>query len=499
MTRSAGILLPVSALPSAYGIGDLGTAAFSFIDFLVSAGQSYWQVLPLGPTTEAYSFSPYGSFSAFALDQLLLDPEDLVARGYAAKQDCVSLKQAVGPVRYIVTAQAKRVFLKKAYAKFLKQAKPVAYLNFIQTKTWLKDYALFAALSDHFQLPWWEWPEQIRRREPQALVEYQEKLVSKIGFHQFVQWLAAEQWQKLYTYAQVNKIKIIGDIPMFVIHDSVDVWSHPEDFKLDEQYKLPVVAGVPPDLFNDQGQRWGVPVYNWAKMATTGYAWWIERLKRSRELFDLVRLDHFRGFAAYYEIPAAAQDGRSGAWVPGPGQHLFEAVRQALGELPFIAEDLGVITPDVNELLKSLGIPGLRVALIGFMDYPNYGEYSSHNVLQHPENCIAYTTTHDFETVVGWLKNSQGAARDYALRILLGEESDWHWKFIEYTYGSRAELVMVQMQDLLGLDNSARMNFPGTEDIEKNWTWRVAPKVLTKKLAKQLRASTLAAGRCTDK
>lgn len=498
MTRTAGILLPVTALPSAFGIGDFGRSSRAFVDFLNAAGQTYWQILPLGPTHHSYSFSPYGSYSAFALNHLLIDPEDVVARGFAGRQALQALEKKQGAVRYPDVAETKLRFLKKAYAKFVTRRKTQQLRRFVQNNGWVQDYALFTALSEYFQKPWWEWPEAVRRREASALQVWRKKLSEEIHFQCFVQWLAAEQWQAVVDYAHEKNIRIIGDIPMFVIQDSVDVWVHPEEFKLDDQYTMTVVAGVPPDLFNNKGQRWGVPVYDWPTMAETGYRWWVQRLQRSCELFDLVRLDHFRGFAGYYEIPASADDGTVGEWIPGPGKALFAVLQRELGELPFIAEDLGIITPDVTQLLQSVGLPGLRVALIGFMDFPSYGEYSSHNVAHHPENCVAYTTTHDFETFMGWMKDGSGAARDYALRVLGADTTALHWRFLTYVYHSRANLVIAQLQDILGLDNTARMNFPGTEDIKKNWTWRVKPQQLSKKVAADLKKIAVATGRFAD-
>lgn len=507
--RSSGVLLHPTSLPGKYGIGELGESAFEFLKFLNAAHQQLWQVLPLGPT--GYGDSPYQSFSAFAGNPLLISLDKLVEQGLLTAQDVTQVAQNFPAERvdYGPVINAKTSLLQKAYQNF-KDDYPDKhefehFCGFQQD--WLDDYALFMALKIHHGGgPWVNWPSELVQRDPQALEEARQRLADAVGYHKFLQWLFFGQWWAIKTYANMEAgISIIGDIPIFVAHDSADVWANPGLFYLEADGNPTVVAGVPPDYFSATGQRWGNPLYRWDVMARDGYAWWVKRFRAMLTMVDIIRIDHFRGFEAYWEIPASEPTAVKGRWVPGPREHFFEAVRHALGGLPLIAEDLGVITEGVTRLRTQFGMPGMRIVQFGF------GTDSTNPFLPHnyDSNTVVYTGTHDNETTMGWFLRSDTTGttddpetvrreRQYARRYAnIHNDADAHWDFIRLAWGSVADIALVPMQDLLGLGNEARMNFPSSEG--GNWQWRVVDEQLTATIIERLAEMTVLYGRDSDK
>jgi 4-alpha-glucanotransferase len=469
-------------LPSPFGIGDLGPEAYKFVDFLVEAGQTLWQVLPLGPT--GYGDSPYASYSAFAGNTLLISPETLVDDGLLDRADLE--ETPVGPIDFGYAHQLKEKLLARAYQNFHNTDLRSDFAAFTREQSsWLDDYALFRALKDHHGgVAWTEW-------EP--MPDAGERLESQIEAHKFSQFLFFRQWSALRGYCHKHGIKIIGDFPIFVAHDSADVWKNPEQFKLDANGKPLVVAGVPPDYFSSTGQLWGNPLYNWERMQADGFKWWIARVRATFAMVDIARVDHFRGFAACWEIPAGDKTAERGRWVEAPGRELFQSIRQALGELPIIAEDLGVITPDVNALRDELGFPGMRVLQFGFGGDPQTSVDLPHNYVR---NVVAYTGTHDTDTAAGWFNSVPGEGsmrtateideqRRFCLQYLNTTGAEIHWDFIRAVWASVADRAIAPLQDVLGLGSEARMNLPNS--TAGNWAWRYEPGVLTMDLASQLR------------
>ncbi len=500
--RAAGILLHPTSLPSHFGIGDLGPAAHTFADFLVEAGQSLWQMLPLGPT--GYGDSPYACYSAFAGNTLLISPERLVADELLTAEDLSSV--SCSPKTQVNFEKARAVkdeLLTKAYARF--QSAHLLRDQFETFKNdnayWLDDYALFCALKTaNNGDTWHEWEPALAKREEPALSRAREDLQDQVSAEQFFQFLFFTQWDALRVYCSQRGIRLIGDIPFFVAHDSADVWTNQEQFKLDDRDLPLVVAGVPPDYFSSTGQFWGNPIYNWERMSADGFQWWINRFRASLGMFDLVRVDHFRGFAACWEIPAADTTAEGGSWVKAPGKELFESVREAIGELPIIAENLGVITPDVEQLLDEFRFPGMRVLQFAFsgerdnIDLP-------HNY--HP-NAVVYTGTHDNDTTAGWFNSAPGedstrtaseiqSERDFCKRYLNTNGDEIHWDFIRAALASVANTAIIPLQDVLGLGSEARMNLPNS--VEGNWLWRVKEDALTDEIATKLRSLTETYGR----
>ncbi len=486
MSRAGGILLHPTSLPGRFGIGDIGPAAHSFVDFLAESGQVYWQVLPLGPT--GYGDSPYQSFSAFGGNPLLISPQALVAAGLlpAAELDAVPAF-AADRVEYGRVIEHKRGLLERSFALFGARAAPSlrgaldAFAE--ENKEWLDDFALFMALKDaHGGAPWPTWPRELARRDPRAMATWRTKHDTAVRLHTFAQFLFFRQWAALKEYAARRGIRIIGDAPIFVAHDSADCWSHPEFFHLAPDGSPTLVAGVPPDYFSETGQLWGNPLYRWDVLARTGYTWWKQRLRMALRLVDLLRLDHFRGFAAYWAIPGDAPTAETGEWLPGPGAALFDALRSDLGALPIIAEDLGVITPDVDALRERYGLPGMRVLQFAFG-----GDARSRDLPHNYERaCVVYTGTHDNDTTAGWLATAPLKERTHALTYLASSGRDPVWDLIRLAYASVADTAIVPLQDLLGLGSAARMNRPGRAD--GNWTWRFREEVLTDDLRERLRA-----------
>ncbi|CAN5631064.1 4-alpha-glucanotransferase [soil metagenome] len=479
--RSAGILLHPTSLPGPYGIWELGTEAMAFVEFLKESGQKLWQILPLSPT--GGDGSPYSSYSAFAGNPLLISTERLVRDGLVSG----AKKSADGPVDYPAVIPAKTKLLREAYDN----AKPGKEFDaFVEEQSgWLEDYALYMALKGEYDGRTWNlWDEGLVKREPDALEEARRELAEEVRFHQFVQYLFFVHWSDVKEAANEVGIEVIGDIPIFVSHDSADVWARQSLFHLDDSGSPTVVAGVPPDYFSETGQLWGNPLYDWESIKRDGYSWWVERMRMALTLYDVVRIDHFRGFEAYWEIPADAETAREGRWVKGPGKDVFRALEDGLGELPIIAEDLGEITPEVEALRDELGLPGMKVLQFAFSGPDNaflpheYGD----------ANWVIYTGTHDNDTTAGWWNSADHEGRSFARRYL-GKEYVSVPDFVRLAYASVAEKAVVPMQDFLELGPEHRMNTPGT--TEGNWSWRLEESALTPELAERLKSLAETYGR----
>jgi 4-alpha-glucanotransferase len=491
MSRSqAGILLHPTSLPGRFGIGDLGPEAERFLDWAASAGQSIWQVLPLGPT--GLGNSPYLTLSAFAGNPLLISPERLQEDGLV---DPGALKRAPrfpdGRVEFESVGEWKEELLRSAWHG-LRSASPSlrdehrAFAESAEQADWLPSWALFAALKrEHRGEEWSRWEEPIRRRDPDALKAAAERLREEIEFQTFCQFLFARQWDRIRSAAHARGIEILGDAPIYVALDSADVWEHPDLFQLDDRLRPIAVSGVPPDYFSETGQLWGTPLYNWHRMETDGFAWWIRRLKTELRKVDLLRLDHFRGFLAFWSVPAGAPDARAGHWEPGPDIRLFRSLEGALGSLPLIAEDLGEITDDVRGLRDTLGLPGMRVLQFGLGH-----QESEHHPSRVPKRSVAYTGTHDNDTALGWFRSLGAEERKRVVADLRGSDGadppEPHWEMIRVAYETRADRVVVPVQDLLGLGSEARMNTPAK--AEGNWSFRAPPDPWSDERAERLRA-----------
>ncbi len=476
MKRSAGVLLHPTCLPSAFGIGDLGPAAHAYLDWLDAADVAWWQVLPLHPPGPGNS--PYSATSTFAGNPLLISPALLLDDGLLVPDDLDDRPELTNEwVDFPVVIPWKRRILRRAFDRFDRQAGPLAAeLARFRTsnRSWLDDYALFAALkTEHGGAPWYEWPSDLAGREPGALEAWRADHEDEIEYEVFVQVLFHRQWSALKEHAADVGIGILGDVPIFVAHDSAEVWAHPELFQMDESRNPSVVAGVPPDYFSPTGQLWGNPLYDWSRMAEDGYAWWIERLRHTLSTVDLVRLDHFRGFAAYWEVPATADVATNGRWVQGPGRRFFDAVSSALDGLPFVAEDLGDITDDVVALRDDLGLPGMAVLHFGFSDNPR----SSFIPYSHVRNRVVYTGTHDNNTTLGWFLEDASDGERRLVRSYVGSDcSEVNWDLTRLAMGSVADLAVVPHQDLAGLGADCRMNTPAV--AEGNWSFRLMPWML---------------------
>ncbi len=502
--RSSGILLHPTSLPGKFGVGDLGDAAYAFIDFLAASRQSLWQVLPLGPT--GYGDSPYQCFSAFAGNTLLISPERLVDEGLLAASDFArSPKFPAERIDFGEAIKYKNTLLRKAFENF-KHTTDVSLRGGFETfaqqsASWLDDYALYRALKDAGRgAAWNKWEPPLVRREPAALADAREELYDAVEAQKFYQFLFSKQWSALKAYGHERGIKIVGDIPIFVAHDSADVWTNPFLFKLDDMGAPRVVAGVPPDYFSATGQLWGNPLYVWERMQADGFRWWIERVRATFETVDILRIDHFRGFAACWEIPGGDPTAERGRWVPAPGRELFTAIKRALGELPIIAEDLGVITPDVEALRDDFGFPGMRILQFSFGGDPRNIDLP-HNYIR---NVAVYTGTHDNDTTVGWFKSEAGEGstrndeqiereRGFCKKYLDTDGKEIHWDFIRAVFASVANTAIVPLQDVLGLGTEARMNLPAS--TSGNWAWRYKAAALTDKLSARLREMTELYGR----
>jgi 4-alpha-glucanotransferase len=494
MKRASGILLPVASLPSEYGIGCFDECAYEFIDRLASAGQSYWQILPMGPT--GYGDSPYQSFSTFAGNPYFISLKELVKKGYLTEQDCNQPGADDKYIRYDLLYQNRFRVLRKAFAASAIETDK-GYNKFVQDNAdWLPDYALFMAIKDAKSgQSFLEWEEPIRRRESQAMVSYKNKLLDDVNFYQFLQYEFSCQWQKLKSYANEKGIQIIGDIPIYVALDSADVWANPALFQLDKNGTPIGVAGCPPDAFSATGQLWGNPLYNWKKHKETGYQWWISRIRNCYTWYDMVRIDHFRGFDEYYAIPYGDSTAEFGKWEPGPGMDLFEALKRELGELSIIAEDLGFLTDSVRKLLADSGFPGMKVLQFAF----DSREDSDYLPYHYGRNSVVYTGTHDNATTFSWWKELPPADKSVALRYMNRKKSASRkkltWNLVCLAMSSVSDLCIVPMQDYLCLPNTARINMPST--LGGNWQWRMEREAFTVKLAEKIRRMTKLYGRCS--
>ncbi len=497
--RRSGILLHPTSLPSRFGIGDLGDAAYRFVDWLAAAGQTYWQILPLSPT--GYADSPYQALSAFAGNPMLISPERLAQAGHLSPADWRDLPDFPDDrVDYGAVIPFKTDLLNRAFANFRDHApapERAAFARFCAAHAaWLDDVALFLALKEaHALRPWYTWETELARREATALARARTSLGEAIANQQYRQWQFFEQWLALKNYANARGVRLIGDMPIYVAMDSADVWAHPHQFQLDRHLQPIAVAGVPPDYFSATGQLWGNPLYRWKVMAKDGYAWWIERFKMAFTQADIVRIDHFRGFYDYWEVPAGEPTAVKGRWVKGPGAALFRAVTAALGEVAIIAEDLGdfdaASRAGVDALQAEFGYPGMKVLQFAFDGDPNNLFLPHH----WTREVVAYTGTHDNDTVVGWYQvTSTERERDWVRRYLARDGTDIAWDLIRLTWSSVAHTAMTTAQDLLGLGHAARMNTPSTTGAP-NWCWRMLPGALNESLAARLREMTALYGR----
>ena len=486
--RSSGILLHPTSLPGSFGSGDFGSSSFRFVDWLASVGQTYWQMLPLGEIGPGNS--PYMSSSAFAGSVLLIDLEELSSQSWLEAKDIIPLPAfGVNQIDFGLIKSYRMERLKLAAKRFF--AKPdkhqlAAFHAYCKKeKGWLEDYALFNVIgSQHPMREWPEWPEELVRRDVKVIASFKSTFSDELNFWKFTQWCFARQWEKLKGYANQRGVRIVGDVPIFVAYHSADVWAHQELFQLDSSGKRTVVAGVPPDYFSETGQLWGNPLYRWEAHEATDYEWWILRMRHAFSLFDLVRVDHFRGFADYWAVPADELTAMNGSWMPGLGEKLFEAFRNAFGELPIIAEDLGLITPDVIELRDKFELPGMRILQFAFGDDDRNYFLPHHYVA----NSVAYTGTHDNDTTMGWWSTASDHERGFAMHYLACDGNDINWTMISALSASAAHIVIFPLQDIIGLGSEHRMNFPGTSD--GNWGWRFAWDQLNSDCAERLSTVT---------
>ena len=481
--RSSGILLHPTSLPSSGGIGDFGPEAYAFLDFLADAKQRLWQILPLSPP--GLGDSPYSAISAFAGNPLLVSLHRLVEWGWIKEKRLNSSSANSRRVDFEAVKAYKLPLLREAAQNFLEaeNGDRRRFENFKRENSWwLDDFVLFEVMRDIYKgASWSTWPRGLARREAEALRNFGLQYQRELEVERVIQFAFFEQWRALRLYASQHGIRIIGDVAIFVNYDSADVWRYPETFYLDENLQPTVVAGVPPDAFSATGQRWGNPLYRWDVCRATGYQWWVERMSWALQNFDMVRLDHFRGFESFWEIPASEPTAVKGRWVAGPKDDLFNALRERLGDLPFIAEDLGMITPEVYALRDRLGVPGMKVLQFGFGD-PGAHIYLPQNF---PVNCVVYTGTHDNDTTVGWWKSSATEEEKRSAAAYLGDSSDGiQWAFIRAAFASVARLAVVPLQDVLGLNSDSRMNTPSQSN--GNWRWRYQPGALTPALAEKL-------------
>jgi 4-alpha-glucanotransferase len=488
--RAAGVLLHPTSLPGPYGIGDLGDELLAFLDWAKKAALHIWQVLPLN--APGYGNSPYGCLSSYAGNPLLISPQRLLDDGLLPSAAIVGISNS-GKLDFEAVAAAKNELLRRSFKHFAEHASEAqreAFASFVSDNTWLPDWALYASLKKrHGGAPWTSWPAALVAREPDAMAAAQKELADEIRFHEYVQWLFFTQWASVRKAAQERGIQIMGDVPIYVAADSADVWANREIFQLNEQGEPDVVAGVPPDYFSATGQRWGNPLYRWDYLRETNYAWWVARFRAALQFADIVRVDHFRGFAAYWEIPASEPTAINGRWMPGPGRELFDAIRKAVGALPIVAEDLGHITAEVHELRKAIGVPGMKILQFAFAQ-PD----SPHLPHHYEPQTVVYTGTHDNDTARGWYDQASDEERQTAA-LYLGVHSaeELPWTLIRTAYTSVADTAIVPAQDILALGNEARMNLPGEE--KDNWSWRLEEGALTDELADELRKLAEVSGR----
>ncbi|HEY6881052.1 MAG TPA: 4-alpha-glucanotransferase [Polyangiales bacterium] len=493
--RACGLLLHPTSLPGPHGNGDLGPEAYAFVDFLARAGQRWWQMLPVNPVGPG--FSPYSGVSAFAGNPLLISLRGLVDDGLLEPHE-IALELEPTRAHYDAATELRMALLRRAFLRFDADAFRAELSEFRERSAfWLSDYALFMALRHaNARAPWTSWAPELARHEAPALKISALALAHEVAFFEFEQLMFDRQWRALRAYAAARGVGLIGDVPIFVAHDSADVWGNQASFKLDADGQPSFVSGVPPDYFSQTGQRWGTPLYRWKQLARDGYAFWVERMRTTLARFDVIRLDHFIGFARYWQIPAAEETAINGRWMRGPGDELFDAIKLELGALPFIAEDLGLVTRNVKALRKRLGIPGMRILQFAFGGPPGENAFLPHN---YPRRCVAYTGTHDNDTAVGWYRDpgqhegprtveaarhERAAANAYLYGDAISDEP-FHWAMIRALFASVADTAIVPVQDVLGLGSEARMNRPGVAD--GNWTYRVAAGDLTPALGERLR------------
>ena len=497
--RKSGILMPVSSLPSAHGIGCISKEAYEFVDFLKASGQSLWQVLPLGPT--GYGDSPYQSLSTFAGNPYFICLDTLAEEGLLTRDEIgrTFFGSSEERVDYGAIYQGRYLMLRIAYGRFLDKGgdEEPDYKEFLQKEAfWLDNYALFMALKGHYAgRSWMEWDAPLREREPAALEEARAELSEEVGFWCFQQYEFQKQWTKLHKYANKQGVEIIGDIPFYAAMDSADAWSHPEAFQFDRQMRPIAVAGCAPDAFSATGQLWGNPLYDWKAMKKDGYGWWIRRIARSREMYDVIRIDHFNGFDSYYAVPYGDRTAENGTQEKGPGMAFFRELRAQLGDVKLIAEDLGTLTPSSERLLKSSGCPGMKVLQYAF-DWTESSLYLSYN---HIRNCVVYTGTHDNNTTRAWIEEISDHDRDFARRFIGSENTDYGkftWDFIREAQRSVADTCIIPLQDYLVKGSEARINCPGTQG--NNWQWRLKPHFLSRELADSIRRMTQLYGRLPE-
>lgn len=496
--RSAGVLLHPTSFPGKYGIGDLGNEAYRFIDFMVQAGQSLWQVFPLGPT--GYGDSPYQCFSAFAGNPLLISPGKLHEQGLLTEEDINNLKEwSSDQIDFGAVIPYKTEFLNKAFENFTRQGKNIytEYESFIMANTdWIEDFALFMAVKQHHGgIIWTDWSNDIATRTEGSVEAWKEKLKDIYEYQIFAQAVFDEQWKSLKKYANENDIKIIGDLPIFIAYDSSDLWANKELFTVDNEGKLETIAGVPPDYFSETGQLWGNPLYRWDKMEEDDFLWWRKRMTKMYELVDIIRIDHFRGFEAYWEIAGDAETAIIGQWIKAPGHKLFTILKEKLGDLPILAEDLGVITKEVEELRDAFEFPGMKILQFAFGDEMEK-KFLPHN---HIENCVVYTGSHDNDTTRSFFeteKENGSGIYEWAQYYMNYYGDDMVFSAIKTAYSSVANIVIIPLQDMLNLGNEARMNFPGT--LGGNWTWRFSDEQITDELGNTYKKMSGIFGRLHD-
>ena len=503
--RRSGVLLHPTSLPGPHGIGDIGPRARGFVDFLAEAGQAVWQVLPLAPT--GYGDSPYQTLSAFAGNPLLVSLEDLRDEGWLSEDDLAGAPPfPPSEVDYPRVASWKGALLRRAGERFRARAlvgEKEAFAAFrAQEAAWLEDLALFLTLKEgHGGVAWTRWDPPLARRDARALASARRERAAEIDGHAFAQWVFDRQWGRLRDHARARGVALMGDLPIYLAHDSAEVWARPKLFLLDADGRPLAVAGVPPDYFSATGQLWGNPLHDWAAQAAEGYSFWVERMRKNLRLYDLVRLDHFRGFEAYWEVPAGATTAQAGRWARGPGAAVFDAMQGALGPLPIVAENLGVITPEVEALRRRFGFPGMAILQFAFGKDPQADSFKPHN---YTRDMVAYTGTHDNDTVEGWWASREGAGsirtagdieeeRAHAKAYLATDGREMSWVLLRAVYASVAELAMAPLQDLLGLGSEARMNTPAT--ASGNWRWRFQESALSPALARRARELALLYGR----
>ena len=493
MTRKSGIIMHISSLPGKYGIGTFGKEAYKFVDFLKKSGQGYWQILPLSQT--GYGDSPYQSFSAFAGNPYFIDFDMLNQEGFLEKNDYeeINFGNDLEDVDYGLLFIEKLKVLRIAYEKS-KNKLGEDYKNFKKEQNlWLYDYALYMAIKEHFNLKsWQEWDEDIKKRTEGSIKHYSKEVKEDVEYWMFIQYIFFKQWYKLKSYANSLGVRIIGDMPIYIAADSVDVWANPQGFLLDKNQVPISVAGCPPDAFSETGQLWGNPIYDWSYLEKTGYKWWINRVRESLKMYDVIRIDHFRGFESYWSVPYGEKTAVNGKWVKGPGTKLFKAIENALGKVNIIAEDLGYLTDEVLKFRDETGFPGMKVLQFAF-DSREESDYLPHNYIK---NCIAYTGTHDNDTFRGWyeLTGNKEDIKHCIKYLHLNEDEGYNWGFIRGAWSSVADTAIAIMQDFLNLGNEARMNLPSTTG--ENWRWRLKEGMLTDELAKKIYDMTKLYGRC---